>query len=330
MPKRFNSLRVEIILALFSVLFTIACIEGGSRFVVFLKYGHQNQGFHHVFKYETFLVTRTNERFLQSYPPKVDRFRILILGGSTADQFSSLSQEAFAQVFSGFTTEPIEVINFAQGGFISSQELVMFARYGVRLKPDLVIVIDGANDIISMTKNMPAGIPYTDAFVQLAMNHPFLNALIALGRHSQFVNILRKLGERKIERSLQSDDRAVNLVISEYLTNHKLMQAMAYGVGTRFVSVLQPYLHLREEITAKEKTLLSISNYAYRKEFMMKTLRRFGSELSHQKRDGNAYFVDSTTAFDSSTEDCFVDEVHLTERGKALFLQHLVKQLHRE
>ena len=70
-------------------------------------------------------------------------------------------------------------------------------------------------DIVAMTKGLPPGIPYTDAYVQMAMNHPFLNAIVAVAQHSQFVNALRKLKERREEKALQSDANAVSLAIAE-------------------------------------------------------------------------------------------------------------------
>jgi hypothetical protein len=316
-------------LSLCSILLLIALLEGVTRVAVLVKYGQQDKGFYHIFSYETFLVSRSNERFLFTYAPKTDRFRILIIGGSTADQLSGMSQEFYARLFATLTNKPVEVINFAQAGNISSQELVMLARYGLRLEPDLVIAIDGVNDIVSMTKGMPPGIPYTDAYVQLAMNHPFLNAIVNVARHSQFVNALRKLSERREEKAQQSDANAVSLAIAEYIANHSAMAAVANGIGAKFVTVLQPYIHLRQTNTANERALRAMTNYAYRKKFMTEVLSRLRAELLRQDRGANATFIDSTSACDRSTEDCFVDEVHLTFHGKELLLLHIANELHR-
>jgi hypothetical protein len=324
---RFGSLRARLVLSLSSILLLIAVLEGVTRIAVLLKYGKHDHGFYHVFSYETFLGARTNERFRLAYAPKADRFRILILGGSTANQLSGMPQESFAPLSARLTTKSVEVINFAQGGSISSQELIMFARYGLRLEPDLVIVIDGINDIVAMTKGMPPGVPYTDAYVHLAMNRPFLNAIVTVVRHSQFVNAFRKLNERRQERALQLDANAVNLVIAEYIANHSAMAAIANGIGAKFVTVLQPYIHLRQTNTANEKALPAIANYAYRKEFMTDVLSRLRAELSSQERRANASFIDSISVCDRSTEDCFVDEAHLTAHGNRLLLLHIANSL---
>jgi hypothetical protein len=324
---RFGSLRARLLLSLSSILLLVALLEGGTRLAVLLKYGHHDRGFHHVFKYETFLIARSNERFLQPRAPKSERFRILILGGSTADQLYGLPEDYYDGIFQGVTTKKVEVINLAQPGSITSQELVMLALYGLRAEPDLVLAIDGVNDIVTATKGLPPGIPYTDAYVQLAMNHPFLNAFVSLARHSQFVNVLRKLNERREEKTLQSDPNAVKPAIAEYMTNHSAMAAIANGIGAKFVTVLQPYIHLRQTNTKKETALRAMTNYAYRKEFMTHAMSSLRADLLQQKRRVNAAFIDSTPFCDESTEDCFVDEAHLTGPGKHRLLLLIANSL---
>ncbi len=319
-PGRFNSLGAQLVLSFTIVLLVVVTLEGAARAAVLFMYGRQDKGFHHVFSYETFLVARSNERFLLAHAPKAGRFRILILGGSTADQLEGVSQEYYARLFGKLTSKAIEVINFAQAGSISSQELVMLARYGIRLEPDIVIAVDGVNDIVTTTKGLPPSTPYTDAYVQLAMNRPFLNALVAIGRGSQLVNVFRKLSERRNEKALQAEPQAISLAVAEYIANHSTMAAIANGIGTRFVTVLQPYIHLRQTNTANEKALSAMTNYVYRKGFMTDALSGLRAELSRQERRQNAAFIDSTPACDDSTEDCFVDEVHLTGHGKQMLL----------
>jgi len=318
---------MHLVVSIASVLVMIVFLEGLARVAVFFQYGRHDRGFYHIFKYEPFLGTRTNDRFLISYGPKHDRLRILILGGSTADSLAEVTDTAYSQLFAKFGNGPVEVINFAQGGAISSQEVIMLARYGVRLHPDVIIVIDGPNDVVAMTKGGAPGVPYTDAYIQLAVNHPFLNGVFALGRHSQFVNILRKLNERGEEAIKQSDTKAIDSMVTEYLMNHVTMEAIARGIGAHFATVLQPYIHLRRMNSMNEEKLPAITNYAYRKNFMNTVLLRMRTEISLRQRGKTAAFVDSTTAFDTSDEDCFVDEVHLTARGKELLLRHVSDQL---
>jgi hypothetical protein len=105
------------------------------------------------------------------------------------------------------------------------------------------------------------------------------------------------------------------------------MSAISAGIGAQFVSVLQPYIHLRKTPTATEKMDQSTTDYAFRKDFMKATFQRLRSELDRQQLGSHSTFIDSTTAFDQSTEDCFYDEVHLTRRGNELLVQYITDHL---
>ncbi len=318
----------KLLLCVGGALLMLGVLEVGARLAVFLRYGNQNEGFHHIFKYEPFLGVRTNDRFLLRYPERrADELRVLILGGSTADSLVDVGYEAYSQLFGDVSGRRTQVINFAQGGAISSQQVIMLARYGVRLHPDIVIAVDGANDIVAMTKGAPPGIPYTDGYVEMAVHHPFMNAAFAIGRYSQFLNVFRKIRERRDESARQSDGRAVDSMVSEYLANQAAMHAIASGIGAQFVTVLQPYLHLRRVNTPNELKLRAQTNYAYRKVFMATVLARLRTELAQQTEGTNRIFLDGSRAFDGSTEDCFIDEVHLTGQGKRLLVGYIAEHL---
>jgi hypothetical protein len=159
------------------------------------------------------------------------------------------------------------------------------------------------------------------------MNHPLLNGFFAMVRHSQFLNVVRKMHERREEIAAQTDTAALDHAVSEYLTNHDTMEAMARGIDARIVAVLQPYIHLRRTITSRERALRVMKNYAYRKDFMSGAMTRLREDMAARTRRPHARFVDGTIAFDGSTEECFVDEVHLTRRGGVLLLRHVAAAL---
>jgi lysophospholipase L1-like esterase len=329
-------LLIKFIVVIGSALLPLIVLEGGTRLLVFLIYGQQDYGFYNAFTYETFLITQTNDRFLQTYPPKADQFRVLIVGGSTADGMGGtgppetdwqLPPEVYSREFGKLSGRRVEIINFGQSGHLASQEVVMLALYGIPLKPDLVLVIDGANDIVEMTKGMPPGIPYTDLYVQTAMNRPFFNALLEPLRHSQLVNVINKLRERRGEQALQMNTQALDSMVAGFMRTRTSMAAMAHGVGATFVSVLQPHIRLRKTLTENEKALPTMSNYAYRAEFMQASFRRLSSELMQWQAESNTVVIDATKAFDDAADDCFQDEVHLTFRGNELLLQYITGQL---
>jgi hypothetical protein len=319
--SRFETRRAKLLLVLCSIVLTVCLLEIAARLVISKYWIRDPTG--GPSRYSAFLGNRTNTRFLGPYPPKAGQFRILILGGSTAASLSSVSDGTLTGAFGRVSSRPVEVINLGQHGHISSQESVMLARYGLRLKPDLIVVLDGANDIVTMTKGIPLGIPYNDSFIQYAVEHPFLNAISAAGRHWGFLNMIRMFKLRQLEITMQSNTEALRQVIQEYLVNHDTMKAMAIGSGAQYAIVLQPYLHLRKNMTKNEQYLPVVATYAYREQFMVRAFHQLHGELLTATIRTNTIFIDGNDAFDSSDDDCFIDEVHLTERGKELLLHFI-------
>ena len=60
---------------------------------------------------------------------------------------------------------------------------------------------------------------------------------------------------------------------------------------------------------------------------MTSAFRRLNLELARHPRAPSAAFIDGTSAFDNSADDCFIDEVHLTDQGKELLVRHIADQL---
>ncbi len=88
------------------------------------------------------------------------KYRILLVGGSTAAGFpTKVLEEAFAQKFKG---RRFEVINAAHGGYNARQELIVVSLWGLNLKPDMVISLDGANDLVHRLRMRRAGTFYFD------------------------------------------------------------------------------------------------------------------------------------------------------------------------
>jgi hypothetical protein len=148
----FTPLRGMVVLCVLSVLVLIIALEIGARVAVYLSYGKQDHGFHHVFTYEPYLGTRTNERFRAAYPAKGDAFRVLVLGGSVANHLAAVPEHVVRDIFAQVTPRRLEVLNFAQSGHTAAQEAIMLAIYGLRVEPDLIVAVDGANDLVAMTK----------------------------------------------------------------------------------------------------------------------------------------------------------------------------------
>jgi hypothetical protein len=251
---------------------------------------------------------------------KGDRFRVVLIGGSTAALIDSgVIQHALRPLIQG----DVEVINLARGGYISSQERIALVLYGIRLNPDVLVSLDGANDIVGMTKVSTPGIPYVNDAIALAVNHPVLNAFASILRYSQFVNALLKLKERRVERNVQTDVARTARTLEYYKESLAAISTIAKGLNIPHVMVLQPYLYLRPGMTDRERDLPDTRNYAYRTAFMVSMFGKMDSTLANTRFADNTTYVNGNRAFDASSGEIFDDEVHLTENGKQRLMQYV-------
>ena len=112
---------------------------------------------------------RTNSLGLRGEKTTIEkpagRFRIAVLGGSAAWGLGATSDE---NTFCGqlqaclrqqHPKRDIEVLNAAQIGYVSAQELIYFQRVIWRMQPDVVLLFDGYNDINADFMNPESGWP---------------------------------------------------------------------------------------------------------------------------------------------------------------------------
>jgi len=303
---------------LIPVMLLIAVLEGGTRLLVWAFYGAGNFGMHWLFEYEPYLLTKTAP-IPQYVSPKGERYRVVLVGGSTAAQMPvNVLEDALKTI----THRNVQVINLGQGGYIINQERIILLLYGIRLDPDLIISLDGMNDIVTASKVRKTGITYSNNFIEFAVNHPLLNGFVSVFRQSQFVNSINKVRERNLEKSVQKDTKLKNEIIRHTEEGLRSIAIIANGMDIPYVIVIQPYLHLRRNIPEVEKNLAS--NYTYRKDFMSEMIENLNGHLEKSAFPGKTYYIDATKAFDGSTSQCFVDEVHLTNNGNEILANYLV------
>lgn len=315
----------NILLLVISVLILILVIEGGTRLLISIRYGNSKRGMSSPADYFPHLIyakKALREKISEQIAPKGANFRVLIIGGSTAEQ---MPDDLVAKALQPFTEKTIEVINLAHGGYIINQELVMLTLFGMNLDPDLVISIDWVNDIVTTTKTKQPGLEYSVNLVDLAARHPILNAIRQVSFKSQFINSILKLKERKIEKEIQKNTQLIDLTIQCYLQALRNISLITRAKGAQHIAVLQPYLFLRKTITVKEKNTVA-KRYQYRHRFLAQTFKDVNHRLSEFQLANGIYYVDATKAFDKTEGEFFRDECHLNSKGKSVFMDYIIKE----
>jgi hypothetical protein len=293
-------------------------LEAAARVYVWKKYGDQLHGMNWKFMYEPYIQTRTDDRLHQDVPPKSDAFRILVIGGSTA---SLIPDDLLADAFQSKLNRKVEVINMGQGAFIMNQERITLMLHGMHLKPDLLITLNGANDIVTASKTLRPGITYSNDFIALGVNRPVVNGLLGMIRNSQLLNCVNKLRERQIEGKAQVNEGLLADTVMHCQEALHSIATIAKGMDIPYAMVLQPYIHLRSGLKDDERELADA--FAYRGEYMAKGIRTLSEVLPETEFPGEVFMIDGTKAFDAVEGQCFVDEVHLSEFGNEKLVDYI-------
>ena len=330
-PNKFKA--AHLFLAVSAVLLILLSLELGARLVVRLTYGSKARKEIWELSYQPYLLhlskrsgrERWQDFVNQNQPPSEGQYRILVLGASTAE---ACPENTIKETFQPYVGQDVKVLNLAQVGYIISQELIMLSLYGVNFHPDLVITLDGANDIVNMTKTERPEIHYQSNYIKYAVEHPVLNGLRSLFNRSQFVHSLIKIRERRSERLSQHDEERFVKMTQNYLQTIDTMAVLVTGYGAQYIHVLQPCLFSRKNTTERERALAKM--YEYRKQFMVNAFQKLDENLSRHRFPKSVYYVYATDAFNSTDKECFKDEVHLTENGYRILWDYIAEEARKQ
>jgi lysophospholipase L1-like esterase len=195
----------------------------------------------------------------------------------------------------------------------------------MRSEPDLLITLNGANDLVTASKTLRPGIAYADDFIRMGVEQPVLNGMLGLIRNSQFINCVNKLRERKVEGQAHGNDALLADTLDHCEDALRSMATIAKGLDIPHYMFLQPYIHLRKNLGEEERAMAEA--YAYRGDYTTKGFEALRERLPQAEFPPNALFIDATTAFDTVDAPCFIDEVHLTEAGNEALIAFMAQSI---
>jgi lysophospholipase L1-like esterase len=201
------------------------------------------------------------------------RYRIVVLGGSVAWGYGSTADDRTvpgrlqALLRERFPGRDIEVINAAQIGFVSGQQVVYFHRVVQRLSPDLVLFFDGYNDVAADFLNPVSGWPQNAALLKARYQASWRarsssDELEALARRSSLVDFLwtRFLPQAQaVSRGPADGGITAAETAQNYVRNVQGVAALASPAHV--CVVLQPTLATaRKPLSPGEKQVLAREN----------------------------------------------------------------------
>ena len=310
---------------LICIALILISVEGAARaFLVFTR-GTSTIGLRQrtrYLQYQPFVMFGENwdtqldpSRYPKAPGPR-GKYRILLLGGSAAADFPpQILEAAFAEKFKN---REFEVINAAYGGYNARQELILASIWAPPLAPDMIISLDGSNDLELRLRTKRSGTFYPDSAYELALTRPFLTPLAHLLRYSQAVQGMQRFVAHE---QIGSVDKYVD-AIPVYLSAQHSLNALARGLPATRIIVLQPFRIFKHPLSEAEK---NFQLYRYREAVMRQLYDMLHQRLQTLAQEDRVLYVNGCSAFDGHTETIFSDDVHfLSDEGYRLLAKHIV------
>ncbi|MBI2252703.1 MAG: SGNH/GDSL hydrolase family protein [Armatimonadetes bacterium] len=284
-------------------------------------------------------------------PKDKNIFRIIILGGSAAFGIGASSDKKtiggrLEEILNeNIKSKHFEVYNMAIPGYISAQELITLQFYGIDFKPDLVIDINGFNDIT-------VGMDYDNAPPDIdAHSAALINAYRALWETSfpKFLSysLLRwsaffkyvsdKIGKMKMINYYKNPETRKKIInqdgrIEFYIKNMNTLYALAEHYNFRLAVILQPALIYKNYLTSLE--LKHIQEYPASfnaRQFYPEAAKIYFPIISRRMKmldNNNKHkFLDFSHIFYANKKDIFIDIVHFTDLGNQIVAENIYEKI---
>lgn len=236
---------------------------------------------------------------------RVNDFKIVALGGSTTDgtmyPFKSWPQLLYEEL-----GENITVYNGGVCSYTSNQELVKMLRDVLMIKPDMIVVYDGYNDLaFNVDINYPFASLYLEQIFEFAKDH--------IENEDETYSLETKFPVCRGIRSQRS-------YFDNWRFNMQIMHAIAEESKISFYSFCQPILSSKRGKTEQEKNML-LSMASDKAELFKKY--SFRESIAHLL-DKPDYIHDLSHIFDDM-DNVYMDVCHVWENGNKIIAQEIKK-----
>lgn len=261
--------------------------------------------------------------------------RVFVFGGSAMWGVGARDGQTIASQLSKKLCDKginAEVTNFAQVGYVSTQEIVQLE---LELKkgnvPDYTVFYDGVNDIAAAVQNKEAGFPQNIANREAEFNsrnrfniaRPLLYSNFARTTLNIFYGLKDYFFQKKLEDGYKfgDPDELGGKVAADYASNIGLVDSLSQKYRFKAFHFWQPTVFSKKNTTESEKRHIQ-------KDIVLKPA--FDSAYSKIKAIENGRFFDVSGAFDSSNESVFIDFSHISEEGNGIIAGKMAEVIAQE
>lgn len=261
--------------------------------------------------------------------PTVPYPTIFLFGGSTMwgegvrDDFTIASQLASLLYEAGICAR---VVNFAQLGYVSTQEVVTLLRVlATGDIPSLVIFYDGYNDILSAVENGIAGVPYKEWHRRneygLSKRQRGLGMALLRNLHITQMFVRKQTGRERVMRQSVTEDQLIEKIMHIYAANVEIVEALSKQFGFQPLFFWQPTIFHKHALTAYEQE--EARSIEHSKSYFLKIYR---SMRTHPLFSTTPNFRNLDSLFAEEKRPYYIDWAHLTEGGNRKVARRIVAE----
>lgn len=260
-------------------------------------------------------------------PKPKNTFRIFVLGGSTVVQGIN-SQGLITENLEETLKKRIpqcEVINAGVAGYASQNELLLLETKILKLQPDLVVVLDGRNDLFYASE--PSLTPYhqTQLTLDALINRPtFISLSVYTAKWLFHQSVFLKLLSRRALKKIWPRVYAQHVVIHEqdiqnYLADLTMIKTVLEANRIPGLILFQPTMgYGKKYLTPYEQSSAEYLKEAENSDWLKQVPVVWPSAGKRVKRlpaSRWVKFYDLSAIFENFKETAYMDSCHYTPEG---------------
>lgn len=232
----------------------------------------------------------------------VEDFKIVVMGGSTTDgslfPFKTWSQLLFEKI----GCKDVTIFNGGVVGYTSSHEIVKLLRDVFLLRPDMVIVYDGFNDMAAQSGQNPFAFSDMQKILNYADQYKNKLWLDFFAEGSEpYTGIIPDIDKFDI-----------------WLNNIRRMKVICENEGVDFYGILQPVLYSKINRTKEEEGLIWSTWRIYN---CCDWANEFRNRIK-KAVDSDEPIYDLSHIFDTES-DVYMDDCHVYEKGNKIIAEYI-------
>lgn len=232
-----------------------------------------------------------------------------------------------------------QVINAGVVGYMLFQEETYFSTYIAGFKPDLVITMDGHNDLDALQLGLPLYRHRNDGLFDREMNHPlafdvYRGLLRYVENKSLFVRKASGVVAGWINRAALStwesrfaippEEAKIQRWLAAYANIVRRFDASANIVGTPILFTVQLEIAgERLKRLAPEERVMHDTTYKHYRWLHTSMRDRLVAKMQELREQHGIWFEDITDAFKNERQQAYIDYTHLSGLGAATMAKRL-------